>query len=164
MPLVRITPNVHSDPITLGENIQIKAIPIESLEELSGLIPHLTKCISLSVGRDFLRLVDKHFPKTTSLQKVFNRNAIKVSYRLTAAWITSKLKYPEIANTYYGWRQSQRQTTINATVDTKQNVHWNRMPSEQHTLYEVRGKIKGIKCLIWGKIKCRKKLHRNDGV
>ena len=33
-----------------------------------------------NIGRDFLKLIDKHFPKTNELHKIFNHNTVKVSY------------------------------------------------------------------------------------
>ena len=37
--------------------------------------------VQTRVGRDFLSLIDKHFPKGSPLSKFINRNTIKVSYR-----------------------------------------------------------------------------------
>ena len=36
--------------------------------------------VSTNIGHRFLTLVDKHFPKDHKLRKIFNRNAIKISY------------------------------------------------------------------------------------
>ena len=44
------------------------------------LNPPYSKNVRTNVARDFLKLMDKHFPKTSSLHKIFNRNMIKVSY------------------------------------------------------------------------------------
>ena len=37
--------------------------------------------VSTNVGREFLNLLDKHFPKGSTLNKILNRNTVKVSYR-----------------------------------------------------------------------------------
>ena len=37
--------------------------------------------VATNVGKTFLALIDKHFPKNKRLSKIFNRNTIKVSYR-----------------------------------------------------------------------------------
>ena len=37
--------------------------------------------MATNVAKTFLTLIDKHFPKDKRLNKIFNRNAIKVSYR-----------------------------------------------------------------------------------
>ena len=42
--------------------------------------PLYSKTVRTNVARDFLKLIDKHFPKTSPLHKIFNRNTIKVSY------------------------------------------------------------------------------------
>ena len=36
--------------------------------------------VKSNIARDFLRLIDKHFPKEHRLNKIFNRNYVKVSY------------------------------------------------------------------------------------
>ena len=38
--------------------------------------------VQTNVARSFLRLIDKHFPKSHVLHKIFNRNNVKVSYNL----------------------------------------------------------------------------------
>ena len=42
--------------------------------------PPYSENIRTNVAREFLKLIDKHFPKTSPLHKIFNRNTIKVSY------------------------------------------------------------------------------------
>ena len=42
--------------------------------------PPFTKSFSTNVAKTFLQLVTKHFPRTHKLQKIFNRNTVKVSY------------------------------------------------------------------------------------
>ena len=36
--------------------------------------------LKTKIGKEFLKLVDKHFPKDGPLNKIFNRNIIKISY------------------------------------------------------------------------------------
>ena len=36
--------------------------------------------MSTIIAKIFLKLVDKHFPRTHRLHKIFNRNTIKVNY------------------------------------------------------------------------------------
>jgi hypothetical protein len=36
--------------------------------------------VSTNIGRNFLSLIDKHFPSFFSFHKIFNRNTVKVSY------------------------------------------------------------------------------------
>ena len=42
--------------------------------------PPYSKNVKTNVAQRFLRLLDKHFPKTFRLHKIFNRNSVKVSY------------------------------------------------------------------------------------
>ena len=42
--------------------------------------PPYSKSVTTNVGRYFLNLVEKHFPKLHKLQKIFNKNTVKVSY------------------------------------------------------------------------------------
>ena len=39
-----------------------------------------SKNVRTNVAKNFLQLIDKHFPKSSRLHKIFNRNTIKVSY------------------------------------------------------------------------------------
>ena len=43
--------------------------------------PPYSTNIKTRVGAKFLKLIDKHFPKSHPLNKVINRNSVKVSYR-----------------------------------------------------------------------------------
>ena len=42
--------------------------------------PPFSKNVKTNIGRSFLNLVAKHFPKTSKLSKIFNKNTVKVSY------------------------------------------------------------------------------------
>ena len=42
--------------------------------------PSYSKSVQTNVARDFLKLIDKHFPAASPLHKIFNRNTVKVSY------------------------------------------------------------------------------------
>ena len=45
--------------------------------------PPLSKNVRSNIGRDFFKIIDKHFPKSNKLHKLFNRNTVKVSYSCT---------------------------------------------------------------------------------
>ena len=45
--------------------------------------PPYNKCITSNIGKDFLKLITKHFLKNSLLAKIFNKN-IKVSYSYTS--------------------------------------------------------------------------------
>jgi hypothetical protein len=42
--------------------------------------PSHSKNLVTNIGKTFLQLIDKHFPKSSRLHKIFNRNSIKISY------------------------------------------------------------------------------------
>ena len=42
--------------------------------------PPFCKSVETKVGRIFLKLIDKHFPRNHKYHKIFNRNTVKVSY------------------------------------------------------------------------------------
>ena len=47
--------------------------------------PPYNACVSTNIGKEFLKLIDKHFPpnRKDKLQKIFNRHTLKISYRTT---------------------------------------------------------------------------------
>ena len=45
--------------------------------------PPFNQCVSTNILKVFLKLLDKHFPKSSILHKIFNRNSIKVNYSCT---------------------------------------------------------------------------------
>ena len=47
------------------------------------LNPPFNKNIKTNIGKTFLKLIDKYFPRSSKLHKIFNRNTIKVSYSCT---------------------------------------------------------------------------------
>ena len=42
--------------------------------------PPYSMNVATNIGRTFLKLVDKHFPKKSKLNRIFNRNTLKISY------------------------------------------------------------------------------------
>ena len=45
--------------------------------------PRFNRNVSTKIGKYFLNLLDNHFPRNHHLQKIFNRNSVKVSYSCT---------------------------------------------------------------------------------
>ena len=45
--------------------------------------PPFNKNLLTDLGKKFLKLIDKHFPRGSRLHKIFNRNTIKLSYSCT---------------------------------------------------------------------------------
>ena len=45
--------------------------------------PPYSRSVVTNVGREFLQIMDKHFPPGNPLHQIFNRNKVKMSYRCT---------------------------------------------------------------------------------
>ena len=45
--------------------------------------PPFSRNVKTNIGREFLKLVDKHFTEGSPLRQIFNRSSIKISYRCT---------------------------------------------------------------------------------
>ena len=45
--------------------------------------PPFRKLTNINIGKYFLNLIDKTFPKNNILSKIFNRNNLKISYSCT---------------------------------------------------------------------------------
>ena len=45
--------------------------------------PPFSQAVSTYIAKQFRDLLDKHFPQNNQLQKIFNRNTVKVSYSCT---------------------------------------------------------------------------------
>ena len=45
--------------------------------------PPFSSNVATNIGHGFLRILEKNFPKGHPLNKIFNRNSVKVSYRCT---------------------------------------------------------------------------------
>ena len=71
-----------------GFNDDIKYCPIQQNNDsrkqrkrkVTWFNPPYSTNVETNVAKQFLKLVDKHFPKESKLHKVFNRNNLKVSY------------------------------------------------------------------------------------
>ena len=50
--------------------------------------PPFSRNVSTKIGKCFLNLLDKHFPRNHRLHKIFNRNNVKVSYSCTKSMKT----------------------------------------------------------------------------
>ena len=42
--------------------------------------PPYSRTVKTKIAHNFLKLIDKHFPRNSKFYKIFNRNTIKVSY------------------------------------------------------------------------------------
>ena len=67
--------------------------------------------VETNIGREFLNLVTKHFPKNHRCNRVFNQN-IKVSYSCKLQTIIKKhnLKIPETSSTEHNCNSRKKKT------------------------------------------------------
>ena len=83
---------------------------------LIWLNPPYSMNIQTNISREFLNLVDKHFPKNHRYNKIFNKNNIKVSYSCTGNLQTIIKKHNrKILETL---RHPPRRTTVTAGKKT----------------------------------------------
>jgi hypothetical protein len=53
----------------------------EKAEKKNHMVqPPFSKNVKTNIARKFLQLIDKHFPRSSRLYRIFNRNSVKVSY------------------------------------------------------------------------------------
>ena len=70
--------------------------------------PLFSQSVQSNIGKQFIHLIDKNFPKSNALHKIFNRNSCKISYSCMnnmGAIIkqhNAKILKPETQNTEYG--------------------------------------------------------------
>ena len=57
-----------------------KYYPYTKEGNITWFIPPYSRNVETNVGKCFLSLIDKHFPKSNPLHKIFNRNTLKLSY------------------------------------------------------------------------------------
>ena len=57
--------------------------------------PPYSMNVETNVGKCFLSLIDHHFPKSNPVQKIFNRNTLKLSYTCTSNIETIITNEPE---------------------------------------------------------------------
>ena len=51
--------------------------------ETTWFNPPYSKNVTTNIGKEFFKLLDRHFPKGSPLAKIFNRNTVKLSYSCT---------------------------------------------------------------------------------
>ena len=67
-------------------NLQYKEIKKKKrvrMRQITWFNPPYSGRVQTNVGRKFLQLLDKHFPKNSPLHKIMNRNLVKISYSTT---------------------------------------------------------------------------------
>ena len=62
------------------DNIENNTNKLQRKRKIIWFNQAFNKSVTAKVGRRFLNLVEKHFPKEHNLHKIFNRNTLKVCY------------------------------------------------------------------------------------
>ena len=86
--------------------------------------PPYSMNVQTNIGREFLNLVSKHFPKKHRYNKIFNKNTVKVSYSCTDNLQTIIKKH----------NRKILETTTNTTTSTEKNCNCRkkeRLPPEK---------------------------------
>ena len=88
-------------------------------QKLIWLNPHFSQNVQTNVAMSFLHLIDKHFPKSHKLLKMFTKNNLKVSYsHCQQQQSYSGLPLPGWSNSTYFWNDSWVQT-FHSTIIVK---------------------------------------------
>ena len=75
------------------------------------------KSVTADVGRRFLNLVEKHFPKEHNLHKIFNRNTLKVCYSCSQ-------KMTQIINSHNELDRKKKKRVYHVTANKRMTVQW----------------------------------------
>ena len=74
----------YSESITFLENRKQAPTDIRRSKKRSRNViwynPPFSKNVKTPIGKKFLKLLDKHFPRGSRLHKIFNRSTVKISY------------------------------------------------------------------------------------
>ena len=83
---LRTTTHLRTAALTPTLNSSLTKIPNykqphdEKSRNVIWFNPPYSRNVKTNVGRNFFALVDKHFPASNKLRKIFNKNTLKVSY------------------------------------------------------------------------------------
>jgi hypothetical protein len=101
---------------------------------ISWFNPPFSKSVNTNIGREFLSLIDKHFPLQHILHKIFNRNSLKVSYSCMSnvKSIITKHNAHIIRNS-----QSQNRETDNCNCDSKNTCPLPKQCTTHNIIYNA---------------------------
>ena len=66
--------------------------------------PLYSKNVKTNISKDFIKLIEKHFPKLRTYAKIFNKNNLKISYSFTK-------NYPNYKNPHTHKKAENNNTT-----------------------------------------------------
>ena len=93
VPIYRTEPLIYIPPRPPGRNLNGRK------RKIIWFNPPFNANVSTNVAKTFLRLIDKHFPRSHKLNKIFNRNTVKVSYSCTENMANIKGQNNKLTNT-----------------------------------------------------------------
>ena len=115
--------------------------------------PPFSKNVKTNIARNFLQLIDKHFPRTSRLYKIFNRNSVKVSYSCMSniksvisnrnQHLLGKKNEPEKKETC---NCHMLKTNVRLTVNVYQQVSFTKQKSRQVTAKKRRRDVQEEVC------------------
>ena len=70
----------YTHKLTYGQRDAPAKKPRSRKRKVIWFNPPYSKSVTTNVGKEFLKLIDKHFPPHNKFRKIFNRNSVKVSY------------------------------------------------------------------------------------
>ncbi|PIK62563.1 hypothetical protein BSL78_00459 [Apostichopus japonicus] len=73
----------YAEPINFTPTETTRTKPPNRGRKIIWFNPPFSKAVKTNIGATFLRLIQKHFPPTHKLRKIFNRNTLKISYSCT---------------------------------------------------------------------------------
>ena len=73
----------YTETVKYDSEINVSKPPRNRKRNIIWYNPPYNKSVSTNIGRVFLNLLDKHFHKEHRLNKIFNRNSVKVRYSCT---------------------------------------------------------------------------------
>ena len=92
--------------------------------------PPYNQHVSANIVKTFLKMVDKHFPHTQRLHKIFNRNTIKVSY-------SSMSNAQQLIKKHNNFIENKRnKTTLNCNCRDKNGCPLNGNCRTENVIYQ----------------------------
>ena len=76
----------HNFKLSFEQNVPTSETEKKQTKRKRSIIwfnPPYSRTVRTNVGKEFLQLMDKHFPPGNPLHQIFNRNKVKMSYRCT---------------------------------------------------------------------------------
>ena len=72
----------YENTIYTRYNVSLKYTPTQHLDENNGSFHYILSTLNVktNVGKLFLKLIDRHFPRAYKFNKIFHHNTVKINY------------------------------------------------------------------------------------